>query len=69
MTMASVGYMFGFVFTILSDKVGRWRLLLLACFGNTIIAMLQAFSVNMFMYTVLCFFDGMTEHVRCLPGP
>ena len=63
MTVKNIGTSSGVVFTILSDKLGRWRVLLLACVSNTLVALLQALSVNMTMYTVLAFFDGLTEQV------
>ena len=66
MTVTHIGTTCGVVFTILSDKLGRWRVLLLACVSNTLVALLQALSVNMTMYTVLAFFDGITEQVSNL---
>ena len=66
MTVTNIGTTCGVVFTILSDKLGRWRVLLLACVSNTLVALLQALSVNMTMYTVLAFFDGITEQVSNL---
>ena len=66
MTVKNIGTTFGVVFTFLSDKLGRWRVLLLACVSNTLVALLQALSVNMTMYTVLAFFDGITEQVSNL---
>ena len=64
MMLNNVGQAIGaFLFSMLSDKFGR-KLIFLGClWGNVAVALAQAFSVNMAMYTSLAFFDGLLQAV------
>ena len=65
MMLTRVGLLFGGAFlNILSDKFGRRRVFLVACFTYSAVAIAQAFAPDVTSFCVLSFFDGLCEAVR-----
>ena len=64
MMLNNVGQALGaLVFAAISDSCGRKPVFLVCLWSSAAIAVVQALSVNMAMYTILGFFDGVIQQV------